>query len=415
MIISFKNDKPFIEGVSLDELTSAIETPFYLYSQKSITDTYKKLKDSLNTKIFFSVKANSNQAIISLMKSLGAGADVVSAGELERALRAGMPPDKIIFEGVGKSLNDIEYAVHNNIRQINIESMEELNAINAVGQTLNKKIIIGIRLNPDIDSQSHYKISTGRKTDKFGIAFDLLPDLCSEIKKLEQIKLNGISCHIGSQIHEIKIFEEVFNKMKKATEIIKENDLSIDHLDLGGGFGVVYDDEKELNLKELSSLIGSIFKNTTYDISFEPGRYLVANAGVVITKILTTKINESVNYLITDAGMQTLLRPAIYNAFHNIIALTNIGNDKIEYAVAGPICESSDILAKKILLPQQQTGNYLAICDTGAYGAVMSSNYNTKGLPAEILISNDNFSVIRNHERVSSIIDRDIIPVWLKD
>ena len=415
MIISFKNDKPFVEGVCLDELTTAIETPFYLYSQKSITDAFKKLKDSLNAKIFFSVKANSNQAIISLMRSLGAGADVVSAGELERALRAGISPDKIIFEGVGKSLNDIEYAVHNNIRQINIESMEELNMINAIGQTLNKKIIIGIRLNPDIDSQTHCKISTGRRTDKFGIAFDLLPDLCSEIKKLEQIKLNGISCHIGSQIHNIKVFERVFDKMKKATEIIKENDLSINHLDLGGGFGVVYDDEKELNLKELSFLISSIFKNTAYDISFEPGRYLVANAGVVITKILTTKRNESVNYLITDAGMQTLLRPAIYNAFHNIIALTNISNDKIEYTVAGPICESSDILAKKILLSQQQTGNYLAICDTGAYGAVMSSNYNTKGLPAEILVSNDSFSIIRNHEKISDIISRDIIPYWLKD
>ena len=185
MIILFKNDKPFIEGVCLDELTTTVETPFYLYSQKSITDAYNKLKrDSLNAKIFFSVKANSNQAIISLMKSLGAGADVVSAGELERALGAGISPDKIIFEGVGKSMNDIEYAVHSNIRQINIESMEELNMINAIGQTLNKKIIIGARLNPDIDSQSHDKISTGRKTDKFGITFNLLPDLCSQIKKL---------------------------------------------------------------------------------------------------------------------------------------------------------------------------------------------------------------------------------------
>ena len=235
MIILFKNEKPFIEGVCLDDLTATLDTPFYVYSQKSIADAYKKLKDSLNTKIFFSVKANSNQAIISLMKSLGAGADVVSAGELERALRAGISPDKIIFEGVGKSLNDIEYAVHSNIRQINIESMEELNMINAIGQKLNKKINIGIRLNPDIDSQGHYKISTGRKTDKFGITFDLLPDLCFEIKKSEQIQLNGISCHIGSQIHDIRIFEKVFNKIKKAAEIIKENGFSINHLELGGG------------------------------------------------------------------------------------------------------------------------------------------------------------------------------------
>ena len=415
MVVLFKNEKPFIEGVCLDELTTTVETPFYVYSQKSITDAYDKLKKSFNAEIFFSVKANSNQAIISLMKSLGAGADVVSAGELERALGAGISPDKIIFEGVGKSMNDIEYAVHSNIRQINIESMEELNMINAIGQTLNKKIIIGVRLNPDIDSQSHYKISTGRKTDKFGITFNLLPDLCSQIKKLEQIQLNGISCHIGSQIHDIKIFEKVFNKMKKATEIIEDNNLSITHLDLGGGFSVVYNEEKELNLKELSSLMSSIFKDTSYDISFEPGRYLVANAGVLITKILTSKTNELVNFLITDAGMQTLLRPAIYNASHKIIALTNNSNDKIEYTVAGPICESSDILATKITLSQQQTGNYLAICDTGAYGAVMSSNYNTKGLPAEILVFRDSFSIIRNQEKISSIIARDIIPNWLKD
>lgn len=415
MIILFKNDKPFVEGVCLDELTNNIKTPFYVYSQKSITDAYDKLKNSFNAKIFFSVKANSNQAIISLMKSLGAGADVVSAGELERALRAGISPDKIIFEGVGKSLDDIEYAIHNNIRQINIESIEELNMVNAIGKKINKKIIIGIRLNPDIDSQSHYKISTGRKTDKFGISFNLLPDLCSQIIKLKQIQLNGISCHVGSQIHDIKIFERVFNKMKKATEIIKENNLSINHLDLGGGFGVVYNREKELNLKDLSSLVNSTFRNTSYDISFEPGRYLVANAGVLITKILTSKTNESVNYLITDAGMQTLLRPAIYNAFHNIIALTNNSNDKIEYTIAGPICESSDILAKNIILSRQQTGNYLAICDTGAYGAVMSSNYNTKGLPAEILVFRDSFSIIRNHEKISDIISRDIIPNWLRD
>ena len=415
MIILFKNEKPFIEGICLDELTTTVATPFYVYSQKSITDAYNKLKKSFNAKIFFSVKANSNQAIISLMKSLGAGADVVSAGELERALKADISPKKIIFEGVGKSINDIEYAVHSNIRQINIESMEELNMINAVGKTLNKKIFIGVRLNPDIDSRSYYKISTGRKIDKFGIDFDLLPDICSQIKELEQIQLNGISCHIGSQIHDIKIFEKVFYKMKKATEIIKDNNLSIDHLDLGGGFGVVYNKEKELNLRELSSLMNSVFKDVSYDISIEPGRYLVANAGVLITKILTSKSNGSVNFLITDAGMQTFLRPAIYNAFHKIVALTNSNNDKIEYTIAGPICESSDILAKKTILSQQQAGNYLAICDTGAYGSVMSSNYNTKGLPAEILVFKNSFSIIRNQEKVSSIIDRDIIPNWLRD
>ena len=414
MIISFKNNKPFVEGVALDDLVKSLQTPFYVYSQKSIKDSYNKLKNSLTKKIFFSVKANSNQAIISLMRSFGAGADVVSSGELKRALSAGIPPNKIIFEGVGKSIYDIKYAVQSNIRQINIESFEELKLIDTVGESFQRKINVGIRINPDIDSHTHDKISTGKKTDKFGINYNLIPEICLAIKKLKYIQLKGVSCHVGSQIHNIKIFEKVFNKMKKASEIIKANELSIDHLDLGGGFGVIYNKEKELNLEKLSYLISSIFKNAPYDISFEPGRYLVANAGIIITKILTTKINEEVNFLITDAGMQTLLRPAMYDAYHNIVALSDNGNKK-DYTIAGPICESSDILAKKISLPEQQTGNYLAICDTGAYGAVMSSNYNTKGLPAEILIHKNRFAIIRNNENISTIIARDKIPEWLKN
>ena len=415
MTILFNNEKPFVEGVNINELTSIIATPFYVYSQKSITDTYKKLKNSINAEIFFSVKANSNLAILSLMKSLGIGADVVSSGELKRAISVGIPSEKIIFEGVGKSKEDIEYAINNNIRQINIESIEELNMINVLAKSLERKVNIGVRLNPNIDGQTLDKISTGRKTDKFGIAFDLLPEVCSQIKILKQLCLKGISCHIGSQIHNIKVFEEIFNKMKLAVKIVDENGFSIKHLDLGGGFGVAYNKaEKELSLNELSSLINSFFQNTTYDISFEPGRYLVAKSGVLITKILTSKTNASINFLITDAGMQTLLRPAMYNAYHNIVALTN-NNIKKKYTVAGPICESSDILAKEITLPQQQTGNYLAICDTGAYGAVMSSNYNSKVLPAEILVHNNRFSIIRNQEKISDIIAKDIIPNWLKN
>ena len=413
MPIIFKNKKPFIEGVGLNEITSAIETPFYIYSQQSIMNAYNKIKNSLDIEIFFSVKANSNIAILSIMKSLGAGADVVSAGELERAINAGIAHSKIMFEGVGKSINDVEYAINNNIRQINIESIEELNMIEKIGKSLRKKVDIGIRLNPDIDGKTIDKISTGRKTDKFGIPFDIIPDVCSSIKKLEWINLKGISSHIGSQICDLNVFEKIFIKMKQATEIIEANDILIDNLDLGGGFGVIYNKEKEVDFEKLSTLIKKIFTNTKYNLSVEPGRYLVANAGILVTKILTCKTNGSINFLITDAGMQTFLRPAMYNVFHNIVPLKQ-GNNNKKYTIAGPICESSDVLANNVDLPAQQTGNYLAVCDTGAYGFVMASNYNTRSMPAEILIYNDKYAIIRNQEKISTLIEKDIIPDWLQ-
>jgi len=413
MTIFFKNEKPFIEGICLNELTTVIETPFYIYSQKTITNAYNKIKKSLKGEIFFSVKANSNQAILSLLKSLGAGADVVSSGELERSLKAGISADKIIFEGVGKSTNDIKYAINNKIRRINVESIKELEKVNSIGKSLGLKVNVGIRLNPNISSQTHHKISTGKKTDKFGIVFDLLPEVCSKIKLLEYLNFKGISCHIGSQIQDVKIFEKVFKKMKLATEIIENYSLSINHLDLGGGFGVKYKNEEELDLNKISNLIDTIFIDTKYNISFEPGRYIVANAGILITKILTSKNNGSVDILITDAGMQTFIRPAMYNAFHNVISLKQNDEKKI-YTIAGPICESSDVIAKNIELPSQKTEDYLAICDTGAYGFVMASNYNTKSLPAEILIHNDKYAIIRNQENISSLIEKDIVPSWLE-
>ena len=272
MIILYNNKKPFVEGVCLNELTETMETPFYVYSQKSITDAYNKIKKAINAEIFYAVKANSNQAIISIMKSLGAGADVVSIGELKRALKAGIDSNKIIFEGLGKSKDDIEFAIKNKIRQINVESLEEIELINNIGNSLGQKVNIGTRLNPDVDAQTHDKISTGRKTDKFGIAFNLLPDLCLLIKKCKYINLKGISCHIGSQINNIKIFEEVFIKMKKGLDILKSNEISIDCLDLGGGFGVIYKNEKEIDLNEISNLISTIFNNENLNISVEPGK-----------------------------------------------------------------------------------------------------------------------------------------------
>ena len=414
MNINFKKNKPFFEEVSIEDIVNSNATPFYLYSQKIINETYNELINNLSAEIFYAIKANSNQAILTLMKNCGAGADVVSAGELQRSLTAGFSPNKIIFEGVGKSKEDIEYAINQNIRMINAESINEILLINEIARKLNRQINIGVRLNPNIDGKTLNKISTGKSTDKFGIGIQNIFEIITLIKSLNNIKLNGISCHIGSQISDISIFEKVFTEMKNTAEIIISNGIKIEHLDLGGGFNVNYEhDNNNFDINSIGKLVNSIFKNTSYKISFEPGRYLIAKAGIVITKILTVKENGGINFLITDAGMQTLIRPAMYNAFHRIDALNDLDKENKLYNIAGPICESSDILATKVELPEQKAENFLAIYDTGAYGASMASNYNSRGIPAEILVNENKFSIIHKQEKIKDIIKRDSIPDWL--
>lgn len=414
MDIQYKDGEVFIEEVKLNNIIDSYTTPIYLYSQKIIEETYNKLDKDLSAEIFFAIKANSNQAILTLMKNCGAGADVVSVGELKRALQAGFNPNKIIFEGVGKSKDDIIYAIKNNIRLINVESIKELNMINLIGKNLDKIIDIGVRLNPNIDSNSLDKISTGKKTDKFGISIEKLNEIISKITSSNNINLKGISCHVGSQIYDILIFKKVFIAMKEAASIILAAGIKIEHVDLGGGFAINYEQrQNELDIDGIAKLINSLFFNEPYQISFEPGRYLIARAGIIITKILTTKENGGINFLITDAGMHTLLRPAMYGSLHQIEALNKSNKDKVIYTIAGPICESSDIIAKEITLPKQNIDDYLIIHDVGAYGATMASNYNSRGIPNEILIHKNKFSIIHKEEQILEIIKRDSIPDWL--
>ena len=410
----YKNNKLYIEGTAVDDIIKTNVTPFYVYSQNVISKTYKELQNSLNAEIFYAVKANSNQAIIKLMHSLGAGADVVSIGELKRALNAGVEPHKIIYEGVGKSYEDILFAIEQNIRLINIESLEEINQINSIANSISKKVNVGIRLNPNIDSKTLAQISTGKKTDKFGIAINEFTNIVSSIKQKSNLNLISLSCHIGSQIYNMDVFEKNFLVMKNTIHKFLKEGISIQYLDLGGGFSVQYKPtDPILNLEDLKKLIDSYFSNEPYAISFEPGRYLVAKTGCIITKILGTKQNGGVNYLITDAGMNTLIRPSLYKATHQINAINSSSSKRIEYTIAGPICESSDILAKNVVLPEQNSGDYLIIHDTGAYGAVMASNYNSRELPSEVLVNDSSFAIIYKPQTIEDNIDQDIIPSWL--
>ena len=413
-MLTYKNNDPYIEGTSLYDLVKVCQTPFYVYSQEKIINQVNKTKEILGNNIFYSIKSNSNQAILKLMNSLDIGADVVSVGELKRALEAGFDPKKIIFEGVGKSDQDLLYAIHKNIRLINTESLEEIKLLDNLANEKNKIVDIGVRLNPDVDGETLSKISTGKKTDKFGIEFENLDKIIKLVKSCKNLNLVGISCHIGSQISKNEAYKNTFSQMKMAADKFIESGINIKHVDLGGGFHVKYEDsDPDFNIKTVKEELDNCFKQTNYELSFEPGRYLIAEAGVTVTSIVTIKNNGGINYLIVDAGMNTLIRPAMYGAHHQILAIDVKSEEFMDYAIAGPICESSDVFLKNIKLAKQKIGNLLVIKNTGAYGKVMSSNYNSRPLPSEILINNDNYAIIYSPEKIEKIIEADIIPSWL--
>ena len=413
-MLTYKNNDPYIEGTSLYDLVKVCQTPFYVYSQEKIINQVNKTKEILGNNIFYSIKSNSNQAILKLMNSLDIGADVVSVGELKRALEAGFDPKKIIFEGVGKSDQDLLYAMHKNIRLINTESLEEIKLLDNLANEKNKIVDIGVRLNPDVDGETLSKISTGKKTDKFGIEFENLDKIIKLVKSCKNLNLIGISCHIGSQISKIEAYKNTFSQMKMAADKFIESGVNIKHVDLGGGFHVKYEDsDPDFNIEMVKEELDNCFTQTNYELSFEPGRYLIAEAGVTVTSIVTIKNNGGINYLIVDAGMNTLIRPAMYGAHHEILAIDVKSEEIMDYAIAGPICESSDVFLKNIKLAKQKIGNLLVIKNTGAYGKVMSSNYNSRQLPSEILINNDNYAIIYSPEKIEKIIEADIIPSWL--
>ena len=413
-MLEIKNELPFVEDTSLHDIIKVCQTPFYVYSQKMITNKVEMTKKILGKNIFFSVKANSNQAILKLMNSLDIGADVVSVGELKRSLDAGFPPNKIIFEGVGKSKEDLIYAIQKNIRLINTESLEEIKLLQKLALEKNKIIDIGVRLNPNIDGGTISKISTGKKTDKFGIEINEIEKIVNLILNCNNLNLIGISCHIGSQISNIDAYKNTFIEMKKAADKFMASGINIKHVDLGGGFHVSYGkNDPKFRIEDVKSELDSQFNSSKYELSFEPGRYLIAEAGILVTSIINTKENGGVNYLIVDAGMNTFVRPAMYNAHHDIETISKKTDNSIKYTVAGPICESTDIFVRNILLSKQTVGDILIIRNTGAYGKVMSSTYNTRSLPAEVLVNKENFAMIYIPEKIEKNIEEDIIPSWL--
>ena len=414
---SYKNKNLHCENINLIELSKKVGSPFYCYSSKILESKYSELTDAFKEEdllVCFSLKANSNQSIIKTFSSLGSGADVVSIGELKRALKAKIPPNKIVFSGVGKNTDEIIFAIKNKILMINVESISELKQISTQAANLNMIAPISLRVNPDIEAGGNEKISTGKKQDKFGISIKEAIDVYELASNLDNIEIKGIDVHIGSQINDLEPFEKTFNSIVETITKLKDKNIDIDIIDIGGGIGINYTDEKALNIKDYAALVSKKLGSLNKKIIIEPGRFLTAESGILVTKIIYIKENESKKFIIVDAAMNDFIRPSLYGSLHN--ALPIIENDKerpIEsYDVVGPICETGDFFIKDFKTSQLLETDLLAITNVGAYGSVLSSNYNSRPSIAEIIIKDDSYSVIKKRQDIEEMIDQDSLADW---
>jgi len=417
----YKNGILHIDDVSALDLEKKCKTPMYVYSELSLVNNFKKLENALESKlgkdrlklIAYSVKSNSNIAVINVLQKLNSGADVVSIGELKRARKAGIKGEKIVFSGVGKTDEDLSLALDYKVFQFNIESIAELEKLSKIATNKNMMAPIAFRINPDIDAGGHEKISTGGSNTKFGIPFNQALESYNYAKKLPGIKVVGIDIHIGSQITELEPFELAFEKVVLLYDKLKDAGHDILNIDLGGGIGVPYDKTIEpVLVNDYADLVSRKFNSINCKLIFEPGRYITANAGIILTKVIRKKESYNNHFLVVDTAMNDILRPALYDANHEIIAVKEIDNEKemIEYQVVGPICETGDILNKKVNLKNIEEDDLLAIKYAGAYGAVMSSQYNSRDLIPEIMVSGKKVSIIRKRITIEDFLSYEIIP-----
>ena len=414
---SYKNKNLHCENINLIELSKKVGSPFYCYSSKILESKYSELTDAFKEEdllVCFSLKANSNQSIIKTFSSLGSGADVVSIGELKRALKAKIPPNKIVFSGVGKNTDEIIFAIKNKILMINVESISELKQISTQAANLNMIAPISLRINPDIEAGGNEKISTGKKQDKFGISIKEAIDVYELASNLDNIEIKGIDVHIGSQINDLEPFEKTFNSIVETITKLKDKNIDIDIIDIGGGIGINYTDEKALNIKDYAALVSKKLGSLNKKIIIEPGRFLTAESGILVTKIIYIKENESKKFIIVDAAMNDFIRPSLYGSLHNALPIIENDNERpIEsYDVVGPICETGDFFIKDFKTSQLLERDLLAITNVGAYGSVLSSNYNSRPSIAEIIIKDDSYSVIKKRQDIEEMIDQDSLADW---
>ena len=393
-------------NIDFKELANKYQTPYYVYDFDHITSQYTQLKESFRARkslIAYAVKANSNLSVIKHLANLGAGADCVSIGEVRRALKAGVPSYKIIFSGVGKSDNEIKEALNLDILLINVESAEELNRVETIAKELNKVARISIRVNPNIDPKTHPYISTGLHENKFGVDIDTAKRMYIQCKNSESLEPTGIHCHIGSQLTQLQPIKDAVKIVADLVRNLKAIKIELSFMDVGGGLGIVYKDETLIDTYEYTQSILDVMFGLDLTVICEPGRFIVGNSGVFVTKVLYEKVNGNKRFIIVDGAMNDLIRPALYNAYHRIEVL----NDNKEFSdcnLVGPVCESGDFFAKNIELPKTNHNDLIAIYSAGAYGFTMASNYNTRGRVAEIAVENGVDRLIRKRETFEDLI-----------
>jgi diaminopimelate decarboxylase len=409
----------YCEKVNIEELARTIPTPFYLYSYDALVTNYKMVSSpfaSLNPLIAYSMKANYSWAICQSLANLGCGFDIVSGGELRQALRTGVRPDKILFAGVGKAPDEIEQAIKAEIMMFNIESLPEAYVIDEIAKILGRKARAAIRVNPDIDPNTHKYITTGTKRDKFGINFATASDVIREIRALPHIEFMGLHSHIGSQLLNPEVYVSTLQRLEVLINKLKRSGIQIQTLNLGGGFGIAYEEgHKAFDIAELADKIVPTIQALGCRLILEPGRFLVGSAGILVTKVLYVKRREDKVFVIVDAGMNDLIRPSLYAAYHRIMPVRNHRRqveDNVD--IVGPVCESADFLGLSRRFPTVESGEYLAVCDAGAYGYVMSSNYNFRPRCAEIMVRNSRHYVIREREQHRDIIKHEKLPPFLQ-
>ena len=415
---TYREDELYCEDVAVQKIAAEIGTPFYLYSHATLTRHFKAFSEAfagMEKLICFSAKANTNLAILKLFATAGCGLDIVSGGELFRGLQAGFTPDRIVYSGVGKRVDEIDYALKSDILMFNLESLDELKLINQRAGQLNQRARIAIRVNPDVDPKTHPYISTGLKKNKFGIDIAAALEGYRLAGSLENIEVIGIDCHIGSQITEAGPFEDALKSIKTLVQQLKSDlGIQIQYIDMGGGLGITYADETPPSLKEYAKAFLENLEDMGLTLILEPGRVLVGNAGVLVTRVLYQKAGKGKKFIIVDAGMNDLMRPTLYNAFHAIEPIVRTEAPLTVADVVGPICESGDFLAVDRNLTEVNPGDLLAVMSTGAYGFVMSSNYCSRPRVAEVMVKKNRYHVVKQRETYQDLVKGESIPSFME-
>lgn len=405
---TYKDQLLHCEETSVSEIIRQNGTPTYIYSKKYFVEAYREFDEAFRDvqhKIFYAAKSNFNLSVIKTFLELGSGVDVNSEGELYRALKAGAKPENIILTSVGKTKNEIKLGLEHDVLMIKAESEQEIYLINEIASSMSKIARVAIRVNPDVDARTHPYISTGLSENKFGVNSETALKIFRMQSELKNIKFTGIDMHIGSQITDVSPFVEAVEKLANLFLILKKEGIELKHFDIGGGIGIQYNDETPFSIKDFAEAILPILKSLNCEIIFEPGRYLTANAGILVTEVLYTKKNQKKNFLVVDAAMTDLLRPSIYSAYHHIQPV-NVDETKEEITadIVGPVCESGDFLAKERTIQKSKRGDLLAVMSAGAYGMVMASNYNARRRPVEVLVDGENFSIVRGRETFDHLL-----------